>query len=162
MELVCDVITLKMNATSSSSFPRGRNRCDLFALLRSEYQVRPIYSYAYLLFTTECGLRPIPFYQFLGQEALEVFRTANRRILDKLDGVRFLFIVQVIEKVQKKAQFSCCGQRKAFHYEIVLLGIQLFFLHGGALGLSVLKCNQGSDVLGNFEVFTPWSRKLLN
>ena len=91
------------------------------------------------------------------------FLPANRRIFDKLDGVmRFLFIVQVIEKVQKKAQFSCCGQRKAFHYEIVLLGIQLFFLHGGALGLSVLKCNQGSDVLGNFEVFTPWSRKLLN
>ena len=90
------------------------------------------------------------------------FLPANRRILDKLDGVRFLFIVQVIEKVQKKAQFSCCGQRKAFHYEIVLLGIQLFFLLGGALGLSVLKCNQGSDVLGNFEVFTPWSRKLLN
>ena len=50
---------------------------------------------------------------------------AKRRILDKLDGVRFLFIVQVIEKAQKKAQFSFCGQRKAFHYEIVL--------HGGAL-----------------------------
>ena len=31
---------------------------------------------------------------------------ANRQILDKLDGVRFLFIVQVIEK----AQFSFCGQ----------------------------------------------------
>ena len=27
---------------------------------------------------------------------------ANRRILDKLDGVRFLFIVQVMEKIQKK------------------------------------------------------------
>ena len=31
---------------------------------------------------------------------------ANRRILDKPDGVRFPFIVQVIEKVQNKAQFS--------------------------------------------------------
>ena len=30
---------------------------------------------------------------------------ANRRILDELDGVRFLFILQVIEKAQKKAQF---------------------------------------------------------
>ena len=39
---------------------------------------------------------------------------ANRRILDKLDGVRFLFIVQVMEKVQKKVQSSLCGQRKAF------------------------------------------------
>ena len=56
---------------------------------------------------------------------------ANRRILDKLDGVRFLFIVQVIERAQKKAQSSFCGQRKAFHYEIVLRGIQLYFLHDG-------------------------------
>ena len=48
---------------------------------------------------------------------------ANRQILDKLNGVRFLFIVQVIEKAQKKAQFSFCG-RKAFHYEIVLRLIQ--------------------------------------
>ena len=63
-----------------------------------------------------------------------------------------LFIVQVVENVQKKAQFSFCGQRKAFLYEIVSRGIQPYFLHGGALGLSVLKCNQGSDVLENFEV----------
>ena len=29
-----------------------------------------------------------------------------------------------------------------------------YFLHGGALGLfsAVLKCNQGSDVLENFEI----------
>ena len=58
---------------------------------------------------------------------------ANRRILDKLDSVRFLFIVQVIEKAQKKAQFSFCGQRKALHYEIVLRGIEPYFLHGEAL-----------------------------
>ena len=51
----------------------------------------------------------------------------------KLDGVRFLFIVQVIEKAQKKAQFSFCGQRRAFHYEIVLRGTEPYFLHGGAL-----------------------------
>ena len=50
--------------------------------------------------------------------------TAKRRILYKLDGVRCLFIVQVIEKAQKKAQFSFCGQRKAVHYEIVFRGIQ--------------------------------------
>ena len=61
-----------------------------------------------------------------------------------------LFIA--IEKVQKKAPFSYCGQRKAFLYEIVFRGIQPYFLHGGALGLSVLKCNQGSDILENFEV----------
>ena len=47
----------------------------------------------------------------------------NRRILDKL--VRF--------QAQKKAlnQFSFCEQRKAFHYEIILRGIQPYFLHGG-------------------------------
>ena len=49
---------------------------------------------------------------------------ATRRILDKLEGVRFLFIVQVIEKVQKKARVFFCEQRKAFHNEI---GIQLIF-----------------------------------
>ena len=65
--------------------------------------------------------------------------------------MRFLFIVQVIERAQKKAQFSFCGQRKAFHHEI-LRGIEPYFLHGGALvGLfsAVLK---GSHVLENFEV----------
>ena len=56
---------------------------------------------------------------------------ANRRILDKLDGVRFLLIVQVIERAQKKAQSSFSRQRKAFHYEIVFRGIQPSFLHGG-------------------------------
>ena len=60
---------------------------------------------------------------------------ANKRILDKFDGVRFLFIVQVIEKVQKKAQFSFCRKREAFLSENVLRGIQPYFLHGGALGL---------------------------
>ena len=70
------------------------------------------------------------FYQFFGGEAfIKYLLPANRRILDKLDGVRFQFIVQVIEKVQKKARFSVCRKRKAFHYEIVLRGIQPYFLH---------------------------------
>ena len=56
-------------------------------------------------------------------------------------------IVQVIEKAQKKAHFPFCGQKKAFHYEIVLL---IFFTAESAR--PVLKCNQGSDVLENFEV----------
>ena len=55
--------------------------------------------------------------------------------MERLDGVRFLFNVQVIEKVQKKAQFYFCRQMKDFNYEIVLLGIQPSFLRGGALGL---------------------------
>ena len=59
--------------------------------------------------------------------------SANRRILDRLDGVRFVFIVQVTEKVQKKAQLFFCRQMKAFHYEIVHRGIQPSFLHGGGL-----------------------------
>ena len=52
---------------------------------------------------------------------LPTLLAANKRILDKFDGVRF--------------QFSFCGQREAFHSEIVLRGIQPYFLHGGALGL---------------------------
>ena len=39
------------------------------------------------------------------------------------------------EKVQKNAQLSFCGERKAFHQEIVLRGIQPCFLYGGAHGL---------------------------
>ena len=51
---------------------------------------------------------------------------ANRRILDELDGVRFLFILQVIEKAQKKVQFFFWAWAgKAFHYEIALRRIQL-------------------------------------
>ena len=53
--------------------------------------------------------------------------SANRRILDRLDGVRFVFIVQVTEKVKNKLQ--------TIHYEIVLRGIQPSFLHGGGHGL---------------------------
>ena len=36
------------------------------------------------------------------------------------------------EKVQKNAQLSFCGEREAFHQEIVLRGIQPCFLHCGA------------------------------
>ena len=39
--------------------------------------------------------------------------------------------VRLLKKAQKKAQFSFCEQRKAFHYEIVVRGIQPYFLHGG-------------------------------
>ena len=53
--------------------------------------------------------------------------SANRRISDKLDGVRFLFIVQVIEKVQTKAQVSFYGQMKAFHYELFFEEFNLIF-----------------------------------
>ena len=56
---------------------------------------------------------------------------AYRRILDKLDGVKFLFIVQVIEKAQKKAYFSFVVKRSLYYKnEIVLRGIQ-HFLYGG-------------------------------
>ena len=90
---------------------------------------------------------------------LPTLLAANKQILDKFDGVRFLFIVQVIEKIQKKAQFSFCGQREAFHSEIVLRGIQPYFLHGGALGLF---CN--ATKVATFwrilrYIFTLWSRK---
>ena len=57
------------------------------------------------------------------------------------------------EKVQKNAQLSFCGEREAFHQEIVLRGIQPCFLHGGAHGLSVLKCySKSAKILLNFQV----------
>ena len=64
--------------------------------------------------------------------------------------MRFLFSVQVIEKAQKKAQFSFCGQRKAFHYILFFEEFTLFSSLRSAW--PVLKCNQGSDVLENLEV----------
>ena len=39
------------------------------------------------------------------------------------------------EKDSKNAQFSFCGGREAFRQEIVLRGIQPWFLHDGAHGL---------------------------
>ena len=47
--------------------------------------------------------------------------------MDKLNSVRFLFIVQVIEKVQKKAQFSFCGQRNAFIMKLFFKEFNLVF-----------------------------------
>ena len=43
------------------------------------------------------------------------------------------------------------GKGKLLILKFVLRGIQPYFLHGGALG-PVLKCNQGSDVLEDFEL----------
>ena len=119
--------TVPLKTTVSSFRIRGRYRCDLFSLLRFEYQVR-LFSTFSAIFTAECGLRPIRFRQFFGGEAM---LPANRRILDKLDGVKFLFIVRVIEEAERKAKFSFYGLKKAFHYEIVLREIQAYFLHGG-------------------------------
>ena len=60
-------------------------------------------------------LRSFHFCQFLWWRGVSIklkliSLSDNRRILDRLDGVRFLFIVQVIEKVQKRTQFSLCRQ----------------------------------------------------
>ena len=63
------------------------------------------------------------------------------------------------EKVQKNAQLSFCGEREAFHQELVLRGIQPCFLHGGAHGL---KCNQVSEVFAEFSgtFCTLWPKQL--
>ena len=81
-----------------------------------------------------CGLRPIRFCQFFGEEA-STYVTGQQANFGLTRRREIPFIVQVMEKVQKKAQFSFCGQRKAFHYDIVLRGIQPHLLHGGALDL---------------------------
>ena len=55
------------------------------------------------------------------------------------------------EKVQKNAQLSSCGEREAFHQEIVLRGIQPCFLHGGAHGL-FWNATKAAKFLLNFQV----------
>ena len=55
------------------------------------------------------------------------------------------------KKVQKNAQLSFCGEREAFHQEIVLRGIQPCFLHGGAHGL-FWNATKSAKFLLNFQV----------
>ena len=63
------------------------------------------------------------------------------------------------EKVQKNAQFSFRGGRKAFHQEIVLRGIQPCFLHGGA-PWSVLNATKAAKFSLNFQVhFAPYGQE---
>ena len=77
---------------------------------------------------------------------------ANRRILVKLDGVRFLFIVQVVEKAQKKARFFVfVGKGKLLIMKLFFEEFNLIFFTAEK-AWPVLKCNQGSNVLENFEV----------
>ena len=55
------------------------------------------------------------------------------------------------EKVQKNAQLSSCGEREAFHQEIVLRGIQPCFLHDRAHGL-FWNATKAVKFLLNFQV----------
>ena len=86
--------------------------------------------------------------------------SSNRRILDRLDGVRFLFIVQVIEKVQKKARVSFCRQMKAFHYEIVLRGIQPSLISSRQSAWPVLNSTKAATFWSILRfMLTLWSTK---
>ena len=86
-----------------------------------------------------------------------MYVTANGRILDKTDGVRFLFMVQVIKKAKKNAQFFFVGKGKLFNMKLFLEEFNLIFFKTES-AWPVLKCNQGSDVLVHFLPL--WSRKL--
>ena len=55
------------------------------------------------------------------------------------------------EKVQKNAQLSFCGEKEAFHQEIILRGIQPCFLQGGAHGL-FWNATKSAKILLNFQV----------
>ena len=80
--------------------------------------------------------------------------------MDRLDGVRFLFIVQVIEKVQKRTQFSLCRQMKAFHYEIVLRGIQPSLISSRRSAWPVLNATNAATFWRILRfMFTLWSTK---
>ena len=153
--------------TPSSSRLGGRYRRDLFALLPFEYQVR-LYSTLSAMLRLNVVFGQFIFCQLFSGEALVL--PTNRRIFNRLDGMRFVFIVpysgetvnvQVIEKARKKAQFSFWGQRKAFHHEIVLRGIRPYFLHGGER-LACFELQPRQLRFGEFwgTSFTLWSRKL--
>ena len=78
----------------------------------------------------------------------------------KIVIMRFLFSVQVIEKAQKKAQFSFCGQRKAFRYRLFFEEFNLIFFTAERLACSEMQPRQRR--FGEFggTLFTLWSRKL--
>ena len=59
--------------------------------------------------------------------------------------------VQVIEKAQKKAQFYFAGKGKHFIMKLFFEEFNLIFFTAES-AWPVLKCNEGSDVLENFEV----------
>ena len=68
-------------------------------------------------------------------ERPSIMLPANRRVSDKSHAVfseSFLFIVRYWESSKESSVFFC-GKRKAFHYEIVLRGIQSYT--GWVLGL---------------------------
>ena len=121
------------------------------------------YSTFSAIFTAECGLRPNHFCQFFGGKAFvcAVELPSNRRILDKLDGVimKFLFCVQVIEKAQKKAQFSFVGKGKLFIIDRSSRNSTLFSSLRSAWPFSEMQPRQRR--FGEFwGIFTLWSRKL--
>ena len=80
--------------------------------------------------------------------------------LQKIVIMRFLFSVQVIEKAQKKAQFSFRGQRKAFHYRLFFEEFNLIFFTAERFACSEMQLRQRR--FGEFAstLFTLWSRKL--
>ena len=122
---------------------------------------------------TEPSLQFLPlnvvFGQFLSVSSLVERRSyvqwymlpSNRRILDKLDGVimKFLFCVQVIEKAQKKAQFSFVGKGKLFIIDRSSRNSTLFSPLRSAWPFSEMQPRQRR--FGEFwGIFTLGSRKL--
>ena len=87
------------------------------------------------------------FVSSLVERRLKCMLTAKRRILYKLDGVRFLFIVQVIEKAQRKVGFLFVGKGKRSNMKLLIEEFNLISF----TRLACFECNQGSDVLDNFE-----------
>ena len=52
---------------------------------------------------------------------------ANRRILDKFNDVKFLFIVQVIEKLKRKLSFLFVAKGKPFIMKLFFEELNLIF-----------------------------------
>ena len=86
---------------------------------------------------------------------------ANRRVSDKLDSVRFLFIVGYWESSKEISVLFLWAEESFSLWNCSSRNSILFSSRRSAW--PVLKCNQDGDVLENFAVhffFTLWSTKL--
>ena len=93
-------------------------------------------------------------------ETPSIMLRANRRVSDKLDSLRFLFIVGYWESSKESSVFFLWAEESFLLWNCSSRNSISFSSRRSAW--PVLKCNQGGNVLENFEVhffFTPWSER---
>ena len=153
IELVCDVITLKMDALSKQlhqALVSGEDTdvihshsCDLntqfdFTVPSLQF-VRLNVVFGHFIFVSSLVERPI------------IMLPANKRVWDKLDSRRFLFIVGYWESSKESSVFFLWAEESVSLWHCSSRNSILFSSRPSAW--PVLKCNQDGDVLKNFEVY---------